>query len=101
LQLYWISDEVDKLRVEGMWQAKARGSLRDNLYGLHRALCANMMQVARPDRDARAAVDEWLAARSERAAHFSQTLDEMRDGGSLDFATLSVALQEIRRLVQD
>jgi len=101
LELYWISDEVDKLRVEGMWQAKARGSLRDNLYGLHRALCANMMQVARPDCDARTAVDEWLATRSERAAHFSQTLDEMRDGGSLDFATLSVALQEIRRLVQD
>jgi glutamate dehydrogenase len=26
LQLDWISDQVDSLRVEGMWQAKARGS---------------------------------------------------------------------------
>ena len=101
LRLDWISDQVDGLRVEGMWQAKARGSLRDNLYGLHRALCASMIKCARPDRDARVTVAEWLAVRAERAGHFNQTLEEMRAGGQLDFATLSVALQEIRRLVQD
>jgi glutamate dehydrogenase len=101
LRLDWISDQVDSLRVEGMWQAKARGSLRDNLYGLHRALCADIISNAQHRQDARAAVEAWLAARADRAAHFSQTLDEMRDGGPSDFATLSVALQEIRRLVQD
>jgi glutamate dehydrogenase len=101
LQLDWISDQVDGLRVEGMWQAKARGALRDNLYGLHRMLCAKMINCAQPDCDARAAVEGWLAAREERAAHYTQTLEEMRDSGPLDFATLSVALQEIRRLAQD
>jgi glutamate dehydrogenase len=101
LRLDWISDQVDSLRVEGMWQAKARGSLRDNLYSLHRALCADIISNAQNRQDARAAVEAWLAARADRAAHFSQTLDEMRDGGQSDFATLSVALQEIRRLVQD
>jgi hypothetical protein len=40
LELDWLSDQVDPA-VEGMWQAKARGSLRDNLYGLHRAVCAS------------------------------------------------------------
>jgi glutamate dehydrogenase len=101
LQLDWISDQVDSLRVEGMWQAKARGSLRDNLYSLHRALCADIISIAQPRRDARAAVEAWLADRAEQAGHFSQTLEEMRDAGQADFATLSVALQEIRRLVQD
>jgi glutamate dehydrogenase len=101
LQLDWISDQIDGLRVHGMWQAKARGSLRDNLYGLHRALCADMLNCAEPRTDARTAVEGWLAARPARAAHFAQTLEEMRSGGQLDFATLSVALQEIRRLVQD
>ena len=101
LQLDWLSDQVDSLRVDGMWQAKARGALRDNLYGLHRALCASIIHCKRPDGDARAAVEAWLAAREERAAYFIQTLEEMRDGGPLDFATASVALQEIRRLAQD
>jgi glutamate dehydrogenase len=101
LQLDWISDQIDGLHVEGVWQAKARGSLRDNLYGLHRALCANVLDCEQPDRDARAVVEQWLAARADQVAHFSQTLVEMRDAGQPDFATLSVALQEIRRLVQD
>jgi glutamate dehydrogenase len=101
LELDWIADQIDKLRVDGIWQAKARGSLRDNLYGLHRALCANMISCASGKEDARLVVGEWIAARTERVAHFRQTLEEMQNGGQLDFATTSVALQEIRRLVQD
>ena len=101
LQLDWVSDQVESLRVEGMWQAKARGGLRDSLYGLHRALCATMIHCGRPDCDARAAVEGWMNARAERTAHFLQTLEEMRDGGQLDFPTATVALQEIRRLAQD
>ncbi|HRP35495.1 MAG TPA: NAD-glutamate dehydrogenase, partial [Gammaproteobacteria bacterium] len=101
LQLDWIADQIDGLRVEGMWQAKARGSLRDNLYGLHRALCANMLSAAPAEHDARAIVERWLTERADQAGHFSQTLEEMRDAGQADFATLSVALQEIRRLVQE
>jgi glutamate dehydrogenase len=81
LQLDWIADQIDGLHVEGVWQAKARGSLRDNLYGLHRALCANMLDCEQPDRDARAVVEQWLAARADQVAHFSQTLEEMRTRG--------------------
>jgi glutamate dehydrogenase len=101
LHLDWIADQVDNLHVEGMWQAKARGSLRDNLFGLHRALCANIIRCGESGADAGAAVAAWMRAAEERTAHFSQTLEEMRDAAQLDFATLSVALQEIRRLAQD
>ena len=101
LQLDWIADQVDKLRVEGVWQAKARGSLRDNLFSLHRALCAKIIRCGDSSRDAAAVVAAWMQAAGERAAHFSQTLEEMRDAAQVDFATLSVALQEMRRLAQD
>ena len=101
LHLDWIADQVDNLHVEGMWQAKARGSLRDNLFGLHRALCANIIHCGDSGADAGAAVSAWMRSAEDRTAHFSQTLDEMRDAAQLDFATLSVALQEIRRLAQD
>jgi glutamate dehydrogenase len=101
LRLDWVADQVDHLQVEGMWQAKARGSLRDNLFALHRALCANIINYGKPRKDAAAAVDAWLKGRAERAEHLSQILEEMRAGGALDFATVSVAVQEIRRLAQD
>ena len=51
--------------------------------------------------DARAAVESWMEGAAERTGHFSQMLTEMRDAAQVDFATLSVALQEIRRLAQD
>jgi glutamate dehydrogenase len=101
LQLDWIADQIDSLHVEGVWQAKARGSLRDNLYGLHRALCAKVLGGTARRTAPRVAVLEWMAARAAKAAHLNQTLEEMRGGGQLDFATASVALQEIRRLAQD
>jgi glutamate dehydrogenase len=101
LRLDWVADQIEGLRVEGIWQAKARGSLRDNLFTLHRALCANIITCATPQRDTGAAVDAWLAERAESAQHFSSTLEEMRAVGQLDFATVSVALQEIRRLAQE
>ena len=101
LKLDWISDQIDSLRVEGVWQAKARGSLRDNLFSLHRALCAKIISCNDEQKDARASVKAWMESRAERTLHLKQTLDEMRDAAQLDFATLSVALQEIRRLAQD
>ena len=101
LKLDWISDQVDSLRVEGVWQAKARGSLRDNLFSLHRALCAKIISCNDEQKNARASVKAWMDSRAERTMHLRQTLEEMRDGAQLDFATLSVALQEIRRLAQD
>jgi glutamate dehydrogenase len=101
LDLDWVADRIDALRVEGIWQAKARGSLRDNLFGLHRALAAGIIASAEPKHGAEAAVKGWMAARVVQVEHFDRTLEEMRDSAQLDFATLSVALQEIRRLAQD
>jgi glutamate dehydrogenase len=42
-----------------------------------------------------------MDSHADRVAHFRQTLEEMQGGGQLDFATVSVALQEIRRLAKD
>jgi glutamate dehydrogenase len=100
LKLDWIADRVDGLSVSGVWQAKARGTLRDNLYSLHRAICTSIIESSRPGRDAAAAVRGWIDAKAEQVGHFVHTLDEMRDSSQLDFATLSVAVQEIRRLAQ-
>ncbi|NGP53974.1 NAD-glutamate dehydrogenase [Thioalkalivibrio sp. XN8] len=101
LQLDWVADQVENLRVEGLWQSKARGSLRDNLFSLHRTLCANIIRCGASGQDAEAAVAAWMEGAAERTAHFGQILTEMRDAAQIDFATLSVALQEIRRLAQD
>ena len=41
-----------------------------------------------------------VEARADRLTHVHDTISEMRAHGQMDFATLGVALQEIRRLIQ-
>ncbi len=99
LKLDWIRDQIDTLHVEGHWQAMARGSLREDLYRLQRNLTAQLVAGNR-GRSAEETVVTWLGNSSERVRHARQTLSDMKSMGKMDFPTLSVALQEIRKLTE-
>ncbi len=95
--LDWIRGEIERLAVEGHWQALARGTLREDAYSLQRKLCDQVL--ARSGRgDAAARVDAWLKAGGTIIDSLDRTVTEMRATGSADFPTLSVALQAVRRL---
>ena len=97
LKLDWLREQIEHLSVEGRWQAMARNSLRDNLYELNRTLAAEI--VAREGFGSPAdAVGEWLEQHVDRIRRAQNTLEDMRVAGQPDFPTLSVALQEIRKL---
>jgi glutamate dehydrogenase len=97
LGLDWLRDEIEGLKVEGRWQAVARSSLRENLFMLHRRLTFQVLSIdnAGTPRDV---VLAWLDKSAEKVSHSKRVLKEMRASGNLDFPTLSVALQEIRKL---
>ena len=97
VHLDWIRDQIERLAVDGHWQAMARGSLRENLYTLQSRLAEQVVRGG-SESSATEAVDAWLESRSERVEHIRHTTREMRASGPLDFPTASVALQEIRRL---
>jgi glutamate dehydrogenase len=97
LGLDWIRGEIERLAVEGHWQALARGTLREDAYSLQRKLCDQVL--ARGGRgDAAARVDGWLKSGGAEVDNLDRTVREMRATGSTDFPTLSVALQAVRRL---
>ena len=112
--LNWIKDQIESLNAEGHWQAVARVTLRDNLYALQRKLTAAVL--ASGGRGARAApagaaragaaradarVDNWIARRGTVVDALKRVVVDLRTGSPPDFATLSVALQAVRRLVQE
>jgi glutamate dehydrogenase len=81
--LAWIKDQIETLPAEGHWQAVARGTLS----------CRGASPGAR--------VDRWLGDQSAAALALKRIVVDLRTGTAPDFATLSVALQAVRRLVQD
>ena len=98
LKLDWLREEIERLKVEGRWQAAARGTLRESLYALQRSLTSQLLNE-HPEGAPNEAVVAWLGRAGGQVTHVKQTLREMQATGELDFATLSVALQETRKLL--
>jgi glutamate dehydrogenase len=97
--LTWIKEQIESLAAEGHWQAVARGTLRDNLYELQRKITGAALTCK--GRDAGARVDRWMAGHSAPVESLKRVVVDLRTGTPPDFATLSVALQAVRRLAQD
>ncbi len=94
LGLSWLKSQIEQLSVDGHWQSIARGTLRDNLFALQRRLAAAAAgeKAASP----RARIDRWMLRHSAEIESLRRVVVDMRTGASPDFATLSVALQQVR-----
>jgi glutamate dehydrogenase len=97
--LTWIKEQIESLAADGHWQAVARGTLRDNLYELQRKITGAVL--ACKARDAGARVGEWIARHGAPVDSLKRVVVDLRTGSPPDFATLSVALQAVRRLAQE
>ncbi len=98
LEIYWLHNSAEDLEVKGRWQAQARTNLREEIYHLRRDLALGLIKQ-RSKRDPRVVVDEWLARHAKDVAKYKRSLEEMRLRSKIDFATLSVAAQELKRLI--
>ncbi len=98
LGLFWLHNCVEDLRVHGRWQAIARSNLREEFYRLRRPLAARILK-SRSKKDVGALVLQWLDDNAVDVDHFKQMISEMNVRSDVDFATLSVAAQELRDLV--
>lgn len=99
LSLDWLRERIEVLGVEGHWQAVARTTLRDSVYELQRRLCLQVLEE-KPRGSVNEILESWLAARKASVDAVRQTMSEMRSLPEMDFATLSVAVQAIRRVTE-
>lgn len=96
LDIPWIYRNIEELKVEGRWQAMARSNLREEIYRERRELTSIVLRkrgTTTPN-----AVGKWLEKNATAVQHFKNTLEEMKKRHEIDFSTLSVAQQELRRL---
>lgn len=100
LQLQWLRDQITALPRDNRWQTLARAALRDELYTVHAALAREALQAGEPSADAEARVDAWQARNRAPAERTRQVLSDIELGGLSSLETLSVALREVRNLLQ-
>ena len=99
LELQWLRDRIVALSRETRWEAMARAALRDDVYGEQAALTAEVLNAGVRESAARERVETWLAENARSVERTLQLLADIRTGGTLDLARLSVAVREIRNLI--
>jgi glutamate dehydrogenase len=97
--LTWIKEQIEGLAVEGQWQAAARRTVRDDLYGLQRKITGAALKCK--GREASARIEQWIQRHGPSIETLKRIVVDLRTGAPPDFATLSVALQAVRRLAQE
>jgi glutamate dehydrogenase len=100
LGIVWLHQAVESLAVDGRWQAMARGNLRDEFYAVRRSL-ATLLLKRRSRLTPSEQFHRWTEKNAASVGKFDQILREMRLREDIDFATLSVAAQELRKFIAD
>ena len=97
--LDWLRRQITDLAVDGNWQATARSGLRDAAQQLQRDLAERVLRSGGSG-TAEARVQRWLDGGGAEFSAWQRTLTEMRAAASADFATLSVGVDAVRKLVR-
>ena len=92
LELHWLRDRILDLPRETRWEAMARAALRDDVYSEQAGLTAEVLRSG-------PGVERWLAENATAVERSLQVLADIRTGGTLDLARLSVAVREMRNLI--
>ena len=98
LRVPWLTRQIDALEVDGRWHAVARGVLREELAAQQRTIVGQVLEC--PGRTAEEKVRHWLE-RDDPALRFTLAmLSELAAQKSVDYPTVSVAVQRLSQLAQ-
>jgi glutamate dehydrogenase len=89
--------QIVQLHAEGYWQARAKAALGDDLADLQREFAAQAVRL-HGGGDPKAAVAAWEQANAHALARARRLIDELAQVRTMDLATGSVALRELRNL---
>jgi len=91
---------VSQLTRNDRWHSLARLAIRDDIYASLRSLCFDVLAAGEPDESGEEKIAEWEHTSASRVERARRTLDELRENGQKDLATLSVAARQIRRMTR-
>jgi glutamate dehydrogenase len=100
LELHWLRNQIATLPVENHWQTLANAALYDELYSQHRTLTAKILKTSPDARSHQTRMEAWFAQNRALIEHCLQVFADLKAGGTTELAMLSVALSEVRSLVQ-
>jgi glutamate dehydrogenase len=99
LHLGMLLERIIALPRNDRWQTMARAAMRDDLYGAHAALTAEVLECGPDNATPDQRLAEWRERNASVIGRAEAMLDEVAASDTFDLAKLSVALRAIRTLV--
>ncbi len=99
LHLLWLRDQTSELSVANHWHYLARWSLRSEFHNQQRIIAGEVIDQSNASKP-KTMVDNWIQKNEAAFNRYEQLMTELRSGGNVDFAMLSVALGEVQALLR-
>jgi glutamate dehydrogenase len=99
LELHSLRERIAALPREERWEALARRALWEDLQSEHRALAADVLRESE-NGPVSERVETWVAHSADAVQRCMHVLADVKASDEPDLATLSVAVREIRNLIE-
>jgi len=100
LELSWLREQIGTLVASSHWHKLATAELRGDLHYQQRHLCAEVACVTASDLSPEERVQEWSNRNASATAQYQSLITELKANTSIDFAMLSLAINEVHKLLR-
>jgi len=99
LKLQWLREQIGLLDVDSHWHILAKSALRQDIHYRQRHLCAEILEGAGKSKSHEDIVKAWAELSEERLSIYRQRLKEIMASSQVDYAMLSLAVNEVQKLI--
>jgi len=99
LNLQWLRDEIAELNVRTHWHKLAKSELRSDLHYQQRYLSAEILANTQMNVDPSKRIELWASKSETAIKKYNDLVNELRASSSVDFAMLSLAVNEVHKLL--
>ena len=95
-RLDWLRREANRLSPDNSWRQMAVNAIIDDLWSTQDELSRQVLQGGEAGR---AAIEDWVNARSDQVQRVQSLITELESVGRVELAMLAVANRELRSLI--
>ncbi|MCG8382711.1 MAG: NAD-glutamate dehydrogenase [Gammaproteobacteria bacterium] len=99
LDMQWLRDQISALKASSHWHMLAKSQLRSDLHLYQHQLVAEALNNGAASLTPKKLITNWFTEKEFDIQKFKRITAELRASSSIDFAMLSVAVSESKRLL--
>jgi len=100
LELSWLRERIGLLVASSHWHKLAISELRGDLHYQQRHLCAEVANATHAEQAATERVLSWATQHATAMARYHALIIDLKANTSIDFAMLSLAINEVHKLLR-